>query len=153
MSLFYLSYLVGEYSVEVVDQLGEGGPVGGVGGPALPHDVVHLRRAALRTLHPVPVPQQLHSQCSIVNQFINYNGLHIHLEELLDGGDGGVGVGAERHDLPEEDAERPDVRLRRVAPLEERLGRHPLDGEAAVACGAGGVAIQWTLKVAQWFLN
>ena len=60
-----------------------------------------------------------------------------HLEELLDGGDGGVWVGAERHDLPEEDAEGPDVRLRRVAPLEERLGRHPLDGQPAVACRGG----------------
>ena len=53
------------------------------------------------------------------------------LEELLDGGDGGVRVRPHRHDLPQEHAERPHVRLRRVPPLEERLRGHPLDGQPA----------------------
>lgn len=54
------------------------------------------------------------------------------LEETLNVGHGRVRCPAERHDLPEEDAEGPNVRLARVDTLEESLRSHPLDGQPAV---------------------
>ena len=73
---------------------------------------LHFQRAADGFLHAVAIAEQL--------------------EELLDVGDGGVGRPAQRHNLPEEDAEGPHVRLAGVDALEQGFGRHPLDGQPAV---------------------
>ena len=77
------------------------------------------------------------------------------LEELLYAGHAGVGSAAQRHDLPQQDAEAPHVRLQRemlvvtchrhqqlwaghaadldgVSAVEQGLGRHPLDRQPAV---------------------
>ncbi len=54
------------------------------------------------------------------------------LEEPLNVGDRRIRSTTKRHDLPEEDAKGPDVRLARVHALEEGFGCHPLDGKPAV---------------------
>ena len=87
--------------------------MGGVGLPALPHEDVDVDGAVGRAFHSVTIAQEL--------------------EELLNVRDGGVGRGTQGHDLPEEDAKGPDVRVGGVPSLvEEGLGGHPADGHHAL---------------------
>lgn len=78
---------------------------------------LHFEGAADGLLHAVAVAQQL--------------------EEFLDVGHRRVGRSAQRHDLPQEDAERPHVRLAGVNALEQGFRRHPFDRKPAV----GGLAV------------
>ena len=90
---------VGQEAVDVVDELGEGRSVLGLCVPALSHDEVDVDGAGGRALHAVAGAEQG--------------------EQLLDGGDGRVGGGTQGHDLPQEDAEGPDVRLDGVSEEEK----------------------------------
>ena len=98
--------------------LQERGAVGGVPAPALTHKLVHLRGAAWGTLHPVAGLQELVD----VRQ--------------LDAGVRGHSVGG---NLPQEDAESPDVRLGGELVVGQALGGSPLDGELGTGMGRVGV--------------
>ena len=55
------------------------------------------------------------------------------LEESLDIGYRRIRRAAQGHNLPEENAERPDVRLASVDALKQSFWRHPLDRQAAIS--------------------
>ena len=73
---------------------------------------LHFERAADWLLHTMAVAKEL--------------------EESLNVGHRRIRRAAQGHNLPEEDAEWPDIRLAGVNALEQSFWRHPLDGKAAV---------------------
>lgn len=107
----YVVGLVDEQLVEQVEQFGKVRPAVRALVPAVEHYVVHLAPAVLRLVQPVTVPDAFH----------DVRGRHARVRRR-----------AERHDFPHEHAERPDVRLGRVHVVEQRLGRHPPDGQPSL---------------------
>ncbi len=96
----------------------EGGSVGRIPAPALPHKLVDLGRTPRRALHPVTRLQQL----------VDISQLHPGIRRHSVGGD-----------LPKQDAESPNVRLGRELVVGQALGCRPLDGELGARVGRVGV--------------
>ena len=96
----------------------EGGTIGRVPAPALPHKLVHLGGTAWRTLHPVARLQQL-----------------VHVGQL----DPRVRRHAVGGNLPEENAESPNVGLGGELVVGQAFRGRPLDGELCARMSRVGV--------------
>ena len=96
----------------------EGGAVGRIPAPALPHKLVDLGRTPRRALHPITRLQQL----------VDISQLHPGVRRHPVGGD-----------LPQQDAESPNVRLGRELVVGQAFRGRPLDGELCTRMGRVGV--------------
>ena len=74
---------------------------------------LHFKRAADGFLHAMAIAEKL--------------------EEPFDVGHGRIGSASEGHDFPQEDAERPHVRLAGIDALEQRFRGHPFDRQSSIS--------------------
>ena len=107
-----------KHILERVMYFKEGGAVGRIPAPALPHKLVDLGRTPRGALHPVTWLQQL----------VDISQLHPRVRRHPVGGD-----------LPEQDPESPNVRLGRELVVSQALGCCPLNGELGARVGRVGV--------------
>lgn len=97
---------------ELFDELIKSWPVARLVLPAVSHYEIDIDRTKWRLLHAIALLDEPQKRLDVVQIRVGRLG--------------------ERGNLPQEHTERPDVRLAREQPDEERFGRHPLHGQQSV---------------------